>query len=99
MIYWDGSLDKRKVGLVPCYGYRAQIPQHHIDLYRYIHIYILQNQRRKDPEKTPYINHPVGVANYLVEVCTLHPVMGTISATGFAIINHCYAVKVLLISL
>ena len=31
-------------------------------------LYLFQNQRRKDPEKTPYINHPIGVANYLVEV-------------------------------
>jgi len=26
-----------------------------------------KNQRRKDPEKTPYINHPIGVANNLIE--------------------------------
>ncbi|KAK7791834.1 hypothetical protein R5R35_001249 [Gryllus longicercus] len=26
-----------------------------------------KNQRRKDPEKTPYINHPIGVANILVD--------------------------------
>ncbi|KAK7021729.1 Guanosine-3',5'-bis(diphosphate) 3'-pyrophosphohydrolase MESH1 [Halocaridina rubra] len=26
-----------------------------------------KNQRRKDPEKTPYINHPIGVAYLLVE--------------------------------
>lgn len=26
-----------------------------------------KDQRRKDPEQTPYINHPIGVANYLVE--------------------------------
>jgi len=26
-----------------------------------------KDQRRKDPENTPYINHPIGVANYLVE--------------------------------
>ncbi|CAM1312775.1 HDDC3 (predicted) [Pycnogonum litorale] len=26
-----------------------------------------KNQRRKDPENTPYINHPIGVANILVE--------------------------------
>ncbi|KAJ1968972.1 Guanosine-3',5'-bis(diphosphate) 3'-pyrophosphohydrolase MESH1, partial [Dimargaris verticillata] len=25
------------------------------------------NQRRKDPQGTPYINHPIGVAAYLVE--------------------------------
>lgn len=25
-----------------------------------------KDQRRKDPEKTPYINHPIGVANILV---------------------------------
>lgn len=24
-------------------------------------------QRRKDPEKTPYINHPIGVAKILME--------------------------------
>ncbi|XP_066962953.1 guanosine-3',5'-bis(diphosphate) 3'-pyrophosphohydrolase MESH1 [Macrobrachium rosenbergii] len=26
-----------------------------------------KNQRRKDPEKTPYINHPIGVAHILIE--------------------------------
>lgn len=26
-----------------------------------------KNQRRKDPEKTPYINHPIGVANILTQ--------------------------------
>lgn len=26
-----------------------------------------KNQRRKDPEETPYINHPVGVARILIE--------------------------------
>ncbi|KAG7164719.1 guanosine-3',5'-bis(diphosphate) 3'-pyrophosphohydrolase MESH1-like [Homarus americanus] len=26
-----------------------------------------KDQRRKDPEQTPYINHPIGVANLLVE--------------------------------
>lgn len=26
-----------------------------------------RDQRRKDPEKTPYINHPIGVANILAE--------------------------------
>ncbi|KDR22143.1 HD domain-containing protein 3 [Zootermopsis nevadensis] len=26
-----------------------------------------KNQRRKDPEKTPYINHPIGVARILTE--------------------------------
>ncbi len=40
---FDGSLEKRKVrGLVPCCGqdgYRAQVPQHPIELYRYKHIY------------------------------------------------------------
>lgn len=25
-----------------------------------------KDQRRKDPEKTPYINHPIGVANQLI---------------------------------
>lgn len=25
-----------------------------------------RNQRRKDPAQTPYINHPIGVANILV---------------------------------
>lgn len=25
-----------------------------------------KNQRRKDPEETPYINHPIGVANILI---------------------------------
>ncbi|RKP39657.1 hypothetical protein BJ085DRAFT_42928 [Dimargaris cristalligena] len=25
------------------------------------------DQRRKDPEQTPYINHPIGVASFLVE--------------------------------
>ncbi len=39
---WDGSLNKRNVrGLVPCCGqdgYRAQVPQHPIDIFRYIHI-------------------------------------------------------------
>ena len=24
-----------------------------------------KNQKRKDPEQTPYINHPIGVANIL----------------------------------
>ncbi len=37
---WDGCLDKRKVrGQVPCCGqdgYRAQVPQHPLDSYRYI---------------------------------------------------------------
>jgi (p)ppGpp synthase/HD superfamily hydrolase len=27
-----------------------------------------RKQKRKDPEGTPYINHPIGVANYLTEV-------------------------------
>ena len=26
------------------------------------------NQKRKDPEGTPYINHPLGVANILTQV-------------------------------
>jgi len=26
-----------------------------------------KSQRRKDPEKTPYINHPIGVANILIQ--------------------------------
>ncbi|XP_068203184.1 guanosine-3',5'-bis(diphosphate) 3'-pyrophosphohydrolase MESH1 [Palaemon carinicauda] len=26
-----------------------------------------KNQRRKDPDKTPYINHPIGVAHILIE--------------------------------
>ncbi|CAL8127076.1 unnamed protein product [Orchesella dallaii] len=26
-----------------------------------------KNQRRKDPEKTPYINHPIGVAHILIQ--------------------------------
>ena len=26
-----------------------------------------KDQRRIDPEKTPYINHPIGVANILTE--------------------------------
>ncbi|KAK4327403.1 hypothetical protein Pmani_002069 [Petrolisthes manimaculis] len=26
-----------------------------------------KDQRRKDPEKTPYINHPIGVAQLLIE--------------------------------
>ena len=38
-VLWYGSLDKCRVrGLVPCCsqdGYRAQVPQHSIDLYRY----------------------------------------------------------------
>ncbi|KAJ9049223.1 Guanosine-3',5'-bis(diphosphate) 3'-pyrophosphohydrolase MESH1, variant 2 [Entomophthora muscae] len=25
------------------------------------------NQRRKDPQRTPYINHPIGVANFLIK--------------------------------
>ncbi len=29
-----------------------------------------RKQKRKDPEGTPYINHPIGVANYLTEVLT-----------------------------
>ncbi len=29
-----------------------------------------RKQKRKDPEGTPYINHPIGVANYLTEVQT-----------------------------
>ncbi|RWS19311.1 guanosine-3':5'-bis(diphosphate) 3'-pyrophosphohydrolase MESH1-like isoform X1 [Leptotrombidium deliense] len=27
-----------------------------------------KDQRRKDPQKTPYINHPIGVANLLVSI-------------------------------
>ena len=27
-----------------------------------------KNQKRKDPEGTPYINHPLGVANILTQV-------------------------------
>ena len=27
-----------------------------------------RQQKRKDTEGTPYINHPIGVANYLTEV-------------------------------
>lgn len=26
-----------------------------------------KNQKRKDPESTPYINHPIGVARILIE--------------------------------
>ena len=29
-----------------------------------------KDQRRKDPEGTPYINHPIGVAQILTEVCS-----------------------------
>ena len=27
-----------------------------------------KDQRRKDPDQTPYINHPIGVANILTSV-------------------------------
>ncbi|XP_076637565.1 metazoan SpoT homolog-1 [Colletes latitarsis] len=31
-----------------------------------------KDQRRKDPEKTPYINHPIGVANILIQIGNIH---------------------------
>ncbi len=47
-LVWVGTLDKRKVrGLFPrCgqYGYRAQVLQHPIDLYRYIS-HVLYNKQ------------------------------------------------------
>ena len=48
---WDRSLDKRRVrGLVPCCGqngYRAHVPQHPIDTYRYIKLKYLCRPKKK----------------------------------------------------
>ena len=32
-----------------------------------------KEQRRSDPEQTPYINHPIGVANILTSVSIQNP--------------------------
>uniref|UniRef100_T1J3S4 Guanosine-3',5'-bis(diphosphate) 3'-pyrophosphohydrolase MESH1 n=1 Tax=Strigamia maritima TaxID=126957 RepID=T1J3S4_STRMM len=34
-----------------------------------------KTQRRKDPERTPYINHPIGVAKFLVDCKVYDPVV------------------------
>jgi (p)ppGpp synthase/HD superfamily hydrolase len=39
------------------------------------------SQRRKDPEQTPYINHPIGVANILSEeagITDIHVLQGAL---------------------
>ena len=47
-----------------------------------------KDQRRSDPEQTPYINHPIGVANILttVSIQTRQSILGSDCATQSAML-------------